>query len=192
MNKYLLSALALVLLFSTGCTVPSLLQSTLEMILPPIAVGIAGLVTLGFAYLTGYIKSKFKSSTYEHATTVVSEQIEAVTLELIDDYKVALMDALKDGVIDEAEKAKLKGLAISTVKERISAGEMKKLASSMGITKEAVGEYLASKISGLVGERIDMAVSGAVYNKNSLSGNMGIPAMPSYMKPRKGKVSKRK
>lgn len=167
---------------ATGCTVPGYLQSILEVLIPVVATGFAGLITMGFAYLTSWLKAKAKSQNIDNAIIVMGEHIESIVISLVDEYKQATLAALEDGKIDEDEKRALKELAVQILKDRVNAKELKGLAGQMGLSVGSLTDMLISKLSGVVGARFDQEATNTAFNvshaKRALSGEVPYGGIP--------------
>ena len=159
-RNYIWLMISVVLLCTTGCTVPTWLQSGLELIIPTIAIGLGGIMTTLFLKVNTWINAKIKIEGVNHAVTIVEEFVESVTQSIITSYRDEILKALADGKFDEEEKKKLRSLAFVIVKERLTMDMMKKIASSLGLSQEAAEKYLTDKITGFLGVKMDGLLSG--------------------------------
>src|SRR3972149_4421423 len=132
MRKYFLTPLIL----PPACTIPDWGKSALELIIPAVATILVTLLTTLGLKLNAWLAGKIKSDNLSHVLDVTNEVITSTIEGIITQYRTALLDAVSDGKLDEAEKAKLKTLAIEVVKDRLSKLDIKKLATSLHLSPE--------------------------------------------------------
>ena len=129
---------------------PTPLQSFFGQLSGPLLDLLLTAAVAGIAMLTAFLRAKAQESKVAGAGLLLSEATRAAVLEIDTTLKPQLQAALADGVLTDAEKAKLKAAALELVKQRLPAAA---LASAKGVFGGFLDTYLSGKVEQAVLEK---------------------------------------
>ncbi len=117
---------------------------TLEAIVTIVQPIFVLLLSYVAAQVAAWIRARVTNTRFQVALLRLNEVIATTVRDLEQTMVEALKEASKDGKLTDDEKATIKHKALNAVLDHV--GDLTKLATDLGVTKEAIVTFVSSKI----------------------------------------------
>lgn len=119
-----------------------------NIIITAVALGVAGLITLGFTMLKAWITNKIKNENMKNAMIALSEAVHASVLAV----QQTFVDQLKkDGKFDKDNQVKALTQAVETTKAMLSAETIKLVEEHVGNLENWIRTQIEASIKSMKG-----------------------------------------
>jgi hypothetical protein len=128
-----------------------------QYLLPPLAIGLSGLIGAALLSLRRWLEADRKTQLVTRAVLKVDDVMATVVADIATHERAALEEAAKDGVVTADEFARLKSVAIERTKAVLGERGVAELQGAMGLGGPALEQYLSGKVETAVAAAPDSA-----------------------------------